>query len=317
MVDIVGEPEAIDKLFQALVKLQEPVSKITTDKKVPVGRDGKSHFEYATFPNVMRHLRPLLAEEGLFLTQAMTSSPVGPGYQRLMTMLVGKGARYSTMLDFQPATFMEGTYGSVGQRLGNCWGYLRRMAVQNLFMLSPDQDDGAGRDADEPSEPNPRKQATPPAAGKGRAGKGRKTAPDASGNVPPPEPAQTEAEAEAAIEHLAQPPPLPTPKPATEPTTGELAAGLAATEGKAAEEPEKPEKPKKEDEPKKITDSQRSRLRDLLAQVGLKQLSAINSYIAGLLSKKWNARNLDEPHAATLILSLQELAKSRKAMDNG
>lgn len=295
------------------------MSTITVDKQ---GQVGQGKFQYATFANIMRVARPVLTKADIFVTQSVTSSPLGRSYQRITTMAIGHGARFSTALDYAPKSFLDDNpHGSIGQRLGNCWGYLRRMCLQNLFMLSPDRDDGEVEEA-----PPSRKQATPKASKPARAG--RSSRPDA--NPPAGHHQAPVARPQVAVPQVATVK-VPNPAsrvPASEPEPShhpEDAAQPVEESGYAVQNPEPEPSPTQTPAPTNaepaleeetvtpITKPQRQVLRGLFLACGLKQRSEVEDYIKGLLGETWKATNLTAQRAGMLITALKELAESKKA----
>jgi len=119
-------------LYQKIANIQKKIGKMKKDKKNPYFKSN-----YFDINSLLEHLQPLLEEQKLVVTQPLTAitSPVGdrPAITIIIQDLEGEEVeKYTTVLpDIQDP-----------QKMGSCITYYRRYALQSLFCLQAEDDDG-------------------------------------------------------------------------------------------------------------------------------------------------------------------------------
>lgn len=152
--------ESIGGLAAALAKAQGAFRPIVKDRtvKVRTRAGGEYVFSYAPLESIMSAVRPALAENGLFLTQALSSEG---GQDAIETTVVHASGEW--MANRTPVLVME----QGPQAYGSAITYARRYGVTTLLCLVADDDDDANGAEGNSAAPAPkasRKAPTPPPA---------------------------------------------------------------------------------------------------------------------------------------------------------
>jgi ERF superfamily len=128
-------------LFSALVAAQEEFPPIARSRTVRVAtRGGGSYsFAYAPLDAILAVVRPALVEQGLTVSQGLTSTESGA--PALRTTLAHKAG--GSIEDVFPLTAMGGSVAS-GQDLGKLVTYVRRYALAAILGVATEQDDDTG-----------------------------------------------------------------------------------------------------------------------------------------------------------------------------
>lgn len=133
------DPQAA--LFAAFAKAQGEFPLIAKDREVEVtgktkaGAPMKYKFSYAQLAGILAGVRPVLAANGLAVTQMLTSH--ADGRPAVQTMLLhADGGSLAGLLPIK-------TDGLNPQDLGSLITYIRRYAILCLLGLAPDDDDDA------------------------------------------------------------------------------------------------------------------------------------------------------------------------------
>lgn len=119
-----------DKLFPAYVKFHAQLESVLKGKKVNAG---KVRYKYADLASLQDYVRPLLAENGLAISQPCTGDSV-------TTLLIHDSGQY---LGGSTAVKVDSS-GSKAQ--GSAITYARRYGLASLLDLAQDDDDGVTAD---------------------------------------------------------------------------------------------------------------------------------------------------------------------------
>jgi len=278
-LQFIGEPEAQAQMLAAFAGASAVFGEV---RKETAGQVGNQKFKYADLAAIMKVCRPALAKAGLVLIQSFGPCPRGADWMRATTVLAGHGAMIRTEFDFIHAKMMETSGGGIPlQKLGVAQGYIRRMQVQALLGISPDNDPDAA-----PSEgpaPTFTKQATPPPANT-RRGNRAKAAPT---NKPDPKGPEEDTTPPPASSEDAAPTPDPSPKeePKSQPTTAPETETILD-----------------------ISQEQKLKMRQLASELGLSKIPKINEFIQKYMDKHLTISELDGKQADALIDLLKKRA---------
>lgn len=136
---------SIKNLIAALVKVQIVLSetKIKKDiKKSYVDKKGKTHkLEYASFDNIIKVTRPILAAEGLIITQGLAGEFVDTCVNH------SSGEQIGYLTNFQP---LEIAKNNALQNIGGGFTFIKRYAYTGLLGI-------CAEDENQPQAPEPPK----------------------------------------------------------------------------------------------------------------------------------------------------------------
>lgn len=157
-VQIYGSREARLQLVQALAAAQETLDTIG---KGTTGQVGKRNFSYSNLLDIMRVVRPALKSHGLCVLQPISSSPLGEEWQSVTTIIAGHGAEIVATYDYhrRAQEMDDKNDGSTPvQRWGKVLTYVRRYAIQSMFVLQGDADADDGPGGPPRAKPQPRRE---------------------------------------------------------------------------------------------------------------------------------------------------------------
>lgn len=126
-----------DQVFAALLAAQKEFLHITKEGTVPLTKAGLSGAtaKFATFPDVIEHVRPILNKHGLALSQPV--KPAQGGVCVITRVLHESGQSYGDEGTFIPAA----KHDPMGY--GSAMSYAKRYGVLSLLGVATDDDDGA------------------------------------------------------------------------------------------------------------------------------------------------------------------------------
>jgi hypothetical protein len=142
--------ESTAKLSAALAKAQ---TKFTTIKKDKVGQEGNLKFSYAALPDALTVVRPLLNEQGIYLSQPIVEGPDGILRQTTKVQL-GEEWDQSDGLPLPKLT--------PGKELGKIVTYARRVDLFPFLGVSGEDDDEDAPDLLKPGSSNKPYTPQPP-----------------------------------------------------------------------------------------------------------------------------------------------------------
>lgn len=141
------QSEQIGELVGALAKAQGEITnpeknrEVTVKGKTKAGDPMTYKFKYATFDNIIDHVRTPLTKNGLWFTQTLQN---GDGKYKLLTTLFHSSGQY---LQSETPLLVS---GADNQAFGSALTYMRRYALSALLgIAADDDDDGAGADKGE------------------------------------------------------------------------------------------------------------------------------------------------------------------------
>lgn len=145
------------ELFAALAVAQGAFPPITRDRTVRVKtKDGGSYtFAYAPLDSVMEKVRPVLAANGLAITQTFR------GYELVTSLIHASGGSLDSVLPME-------RQGGSWQEFGSAITYARRYAIVAILGLASEEDDDANRSSGNTAEPvvaKPKADKPDPVAG--------------------------------------------------------------------------------------------------------------------------------------------------------
>ena len=122
-----------DKIIPALLKFHRSEIRVSKDRTVPVG--GNRTRSYTTLDEIMRVIKPVLADCGMFLIQSLAGGDV-------ITMVVHESGQFiASRVGFVP---MTGNNTNNLQNAGGGLTYLKRYCISALLCINAeDDDDGA------------------------------------------------------------------------------------------------------------------------------------------------------------------------------
>lgn len=128
--------DEVDKLIGALVEVQKTLQPLTKNKTVKVRpRAGSEYsFDYATFDNIIEHVREELTGNGLWFTQTM--SMVDGALALVTTLFHSSGQWISSDMPVMDT--------GRNQEFGAALTYRKRYALAALLGLAADEDADAG-----------------------------------------------------------------------------------------------------------------------------------------------------------------------------
>lgn len=126
-----------DQVFAALLAAQREFLHVTKEGTVPLTKAGLqgATAKFATFPDVIEHVRPILNKNGLVLSQPVR--PAQGGVCVVTKVLHESGQEYGDEGTFIPAA----KHDPMGY--GSAMSYAKRYGVLSLLGVATDDDDGA------------------------------------------------------------------------------------------------------------------------------------------------------------------------------
>lgn len=127
----------LKKLYVKLFEIQQALQVIKKGEtaSVPTKKGGVFDYQYFDINALIEHIKPHLEKQKLVLIQPL--SYVGD-----------KGAIRTILIDTETGEKIEDvtplTYNEDPQKMGSAITYYRRYAIQSLFFLQAEDDDGAG-----------------------------------------------------------------------------------------------------------------------------------------------------------------------------
>lgn len=124
----------LDQLAEALSTLQTRINNPIKDAKA-------HHSKYASFPSVLNAIRPHLEECGLAIVQVATKDFVGKEYPiqvMVVTRLIHKSGQW---IEEEISAPMDQNAKNDIQQMGSLISYLKRYAIQGMFLITGDDDD--------------------------------------------------------------------------------------------------------------------------------------------------------------------------------
>lgn len=123
-----NKSDSIKNITEALVKFQSSIASIKKDGTNPFFKS-----KYATLENIVDSIQKPLAENGLALTQFLSTSPLGD--PELTTTLLHTSGEYIS------ASFKLSPIDNKPQSMGGAITYARRYAISSVLRLVTDDDD--------------------------------------------------------------------------------------------------------------------------------------------------------------------------------
>ena len=117
-------------LFQALSNFQAECPKITKDANNPFFSDAKRKVNYASLPNILTVINPILKKNGLVITQPVVN-----------------GGVITKLVHIESGEILESIYDIIckdqtnPQQLGSAVSYARRYSISSMLNLNIDDDD--------------------------------------------------------------------------------------------------------------------------------------------------------------------------------
>lgn len=149
--------ESIVNLAEAFVKFQEEITdpKLDADTDYVTKTGKKIKFKYASLPEILRTVRPVLSKCGLAVTQ---ENQVNGNEVWIVTRLFHKSGEW---LEFEPLK-MKAT-SALAQEIGSAITYGRRYNISSVLGLGAESDDDgqAATQGREQEKPDEKKQERP------------------------------------------------------------------------------------------------------------------------------------------------------------
>lgn len=129
---------SITAIAKALAEFQREAKNPTNSAKakVPTKSGGEFTYTYAPLPDVITHVRPLMAKHGLAVVQSPISDQSGVGVTTLLTHTSGEWIMSDPLI----LPLQAGT----AQAAGSAVTYARRYALSAILGISSEDDDDAG-----------------------------------------------------------------------------------------------------------------------------------------------------------------------------
>ena len=157
--------ESTNNLFSALAKFQDECPQLTKDATVKVSKGGnfKYSFDYATYGNILKTIKPTLSEHELAVVQNVSEK----GVQTIITHSSGQWMQS----DYLPVQYVKiedgGNVNTTEQERGSSISYMKRYQLAGMLLQDADFDDDANTaDGNEPKinkkQTSPKKKQSAP-----------------------------------------------------------------------------------------------------------------------------------------------------------
>jgi len=129
--------ESVSAISSAMVRAMGSMTEVSKNKEANIPTKGGSQYRYsyADLGNVLSHIRPILANNALAVTQ--TASNPDHDSVAITTTLIHESGEW---MRFEPLVLPS---GRTAQETGSAITYARRYALLAIFGLATEDDDGA------------------------------------------------------------------------------------------------------------------------------------------------------------------------------
>lgn len=143
------QSDETQNIFKALLNFNKKFKGVTKDKFIE--RGGKKQ-NYATLDAILKEIRPLLAEEGVFVLQPLSGKYIVTRLQHTSGEFIESAVQFRAM-DNQRVNNL--------QKIGGGYTYMKRYSLTSILGISTD-DDLDAEHQDDPTPPKTEKRRTPP-----------------------------------------------------------------------------------------------------------------------------------------------------------
>jgi len=157
----IDRSEEIDLLAKAWVKASGEMKEVL---KTKTAETGKFSYSYADLATVLAMARPVLAANGLLVTQTAESHEIAV---RVWTTIVHESGQFVALQPTQLPT------GPTPQQTGSAFSYARRYALMAVLGLASEDDDAQSVSGSGGGNPAPKTRSARRSAGNAQSGEAR------------------------------------------------------------------------------------------------------------------------------------------------